>query len=120
LTGKLLTFDLAHEVARLHEESSWRQGDRNARTLLKESDFRIVLVALRAGGRMEQHRAAGRISIQTLAGRLRLHAPGHTVELPVGRLMSLESDIPHDVEALEDGAFLLTIAWQGKHADAPA
>lgn len=115
LAGSLLAFDLAREVALLHEEGAWQQGDRNAKTLVKEPDFRIVLVALRAGARMDEHRAAGRISIQTLVGQLRLQAPGHTVDLPVGRLVSLERDLPHTVEAREESAFLLTIAWPSEH-----
>ncbi len=115
LAAPVLAFDLAHEVARLHEQAVWQQGDRNAKTLVKEPDFRLVLIALRAGARMEEHRAAGRISVQTLAGHLRLHTAGTNVDLPVGRLVSLERDVPHDVEAVEESAFLLTIAWQGAH-----
>jgi len=49
MTAPVLAFDLAHEVARLHEQTAWRQGDRNAKTLVKEADFRVVLIALRAG-----------------------------------------------------------------------
>ena len=115
LAGTALTFDLAHEVSRLHEESAWLHGDRNAKMLVKERDFRVVLIALRAGARMEQHRAAGRISVQTLAGHLRMQVQGETVDLPVGRLLSVAYDIPHDVEAQGESAFLLTIAWQGTH-----
>ena len=117
MAAPMLVFDLAHEEAQLHAEQAWRQGDRNAKTLVKEADFRVVLVALRAGARMEEHRAAGRISVQTLAGHVRLRIGGTIVELPVGRLASLERDVPHDVEAVEESAFLLTIAWQGIHGD---
>jgi quercetin dioxygenase-like cupin family protein len=42
------------------------------------------------------------------------------VDLPVGRLVSVERDVPHDVEAVEESAFLLTIAWQGVHDDSAA
>ena len=120
LTGLVLAFDLAREVAQLHREAAWLHGGRNAKTLIKEPDLRVVLVALRAGGRLEEHRAAGRISVQTLAGHVRLHAAGTEVDLPTGRLVSLEREVPHAVEALEESAFLLTIAWQGEHADATA
>lgn len=33
--------------------------------------------------------------------------------MPVGRLLALDQAMPHEVEALEDSAFLLTIAWPG-------
>ena len=32
------------------------------------------------------------------------------VDLPVGRLLVLDQNVPHDVEALEESAFLLAIA----------
>jgi quercetin dioxygenase-like cupin family protein len=119
LAGPVLAFDLTREVAQLHEQAAWQRFGHNAKTLVKEPDFRIVLIALRAGGRMEEHQAAGRISVQTLAGHVRLHTAGANVDLPVGRLVSLERDIPHDVEALEESAFLLTIAWPEMRADTP-
>ncbi|MCC6626265.1 MAG: hypothetical protein IT340_02565 [Chloroflexi bacterium] len=96
----------------MHEERAWQRGDdRIAKTLVKELDLRIVLIALRASGRIADHRAAGPISIQTLTGQLRLRLPGNVMDLPAGRLVSLERDVPHEVEAIEDSAFLLTIAW---------
>ncbi len=111
----LCTFDLAAEVDRLHLEESWRQGTRNAKTLVKEPDLRIVVIALRQGGRMEEHRAPGHISIHTLAGRLRLRVGARTVDLLAGHVLTLELDAPHDVEAVEESAFLLTIAWPAAH-----
>jgi quercetin dioxygenase-like cupin family protein len=111
LAGLLLTFDLAHELERLRREPSYQQGSRNADTLVHEPDFRIVLVAMKPGGRLQEHHAAARISVQTLAGRVRLQLLDRTVDLPAGHLLALESSIEHDVEALEESAFLLTIAW---------
>jgi len=106
-----LTFDLGAELERLRAEESWQQGTRNAKTLVKEPDIRLVLIVMRQGGRMDEHRAPGRISIQTLAGRLRLHVPGETIDLAVGQILVLDPDVAHDVEAIEESAFLLTIAW---------
>jgi quercetin dioxygenase-like cupin family protein len=68
---------------------------------------------------MEEHQAAGRISVQTLAGHLRLQIAGTSVDLPEGRLASLEPAMPHAVEAVEESAFLLTMAWQGANEAAP-
>jgi quercetin dioxygenase-like cupin family protein len=112
LAAPVLTFELGRELALLHEETAWQRGDRNAKTLVKGADFRIVLIALRSGARLERHQAAGRISIQTLAGHVRLRTPGANVDLPTGRLVSLERAVPHDVEAVEESALLLTIAWE--------
>jgi quercetin dioxygenase-like cupin family protein len=111
MARSLLTFDLGAEVERLQTEESWKQGTRNAKTLVKELDLRIVVIVMRPGGRMAEHRAPGRISIQTLTGRLRLCALDQTINLGVGEVLVLDPDVAHDVEALEESAFLLTIAW---------
>ena len=111
LAGPTLTFDLAAEARQLRAEDAWRRGEHNAKTLMKEADFRVVLVAAKSGGRMREHQAPGRLSIQTLSGRVRVHLQGESVDLPVGHLLTLEPGIAHDVEALVESDFLLTIAW---------
>src|SRR5215208_4564249 len=118
LAGSTLTFDLAAELEQLRGEDSYRSSDRNAKTLVKEPDLRVVLTAIKDGGRLREHRAPGPVAVQTISGRIRLHAGGQTLELPVGHLLMLEPNLPHDVEALEESAFLLTIAWpEGARAD---
>ena len=78
---------------------------------MKHPDFRVVLTVLKSQARLHEHKAAGRISVQTVAGHIRMHVEGKVFDLPVGHLLALERAIAHDVEALEDSAFLLTIAW---------
>ncbi len=121
LARPVLDFDLESELARLHAEESWLRGTRTAKTLVKEPDFRIVLVALKSGARIEAHRAPGRLSSQTLMGRLRVGVGAHTVDLPVWRILALDPNVAHEVEAGEDGdsAFLLTIAWPAGGSEAP-
>lgn len=120
LARPLLTFDLAAELERLHNEESWRRNRRNAKTLVKESDFRVVLVALHAGAWLEEHHAPGRISIHTVRGHVRVRAKDQVVDLPVGHMLTLEQNIAHDVEAQEESAFLLTIAWPAGGSTTPA
>lgn len=109
-----LEFDLAREIRQLHEEDAWRTG-RNSRTLAKYDDFRVVLMALKSGTRLDEHQAEGRISIQTIGGHISVRALGRTFHLPVGGLLTLDRATVHDVEALEDSAVLLTIAWSERN-----
>lgn len=112
LTGPLLQFDLASELDELHRDESWLQPTgRSSKTLVKHPDLRIVLIAMKANTRMHEHTAAGRISVHSLYGRIRLHLPGNVVDLPAGRLLALDQCVPHDVEAMENSAFLLTLSW---------
>lgn len=112
LNSAVLQFDLASELDHLHRDEAWLQPTgRSSKTLAKYSDLRIVLIAMKANTRMPQHTAAGRISVHTLSGHIRLHLPGRVVDLPVGCLLALDPCVPHDVEASEDSAFLLTVVW---------
>jgi len=103
--------DLAAEQSQLRDEEQWRTMGRNAMTLVKYPDMRIVLEVMRPGARIEQHRTEGRIAIQMLSGRIRLKIGDEVVELPAGRLLTLDRMVPHDVEAIEESAFLLWVSW---------
>jgi hypothetical protein len=43
-----------------------------------------------------------------------VRAAGRTFSLRLGGLLALDRGVRHDVTALEESAFLLTIAWPGK------
>jgi quercetin dioxygenase-like cupin family protein len=112
LSGSVLQFNLASELDQLHRDESWlHPTGRSSKTLVKYPDLRIVLIAMKANTRMHEHTAAGRISVHSLSGHIRLHLPERVVDLPVGHLLALDQCVPHDVEASEDSAFLLTLSW---------
>ncbi len=112
LSGLVLQFNLTGELDQLHQDESWlHPAGRNSKTLVKYPDLRIVLIAMKANTRMHEHAAAGRISVHTLNGHMRLHLPEGVVDLPAGHLLALDQCVPHDVEAIEDSAFLLTLSW---------
>jgi len=112
LSVPLLQFDLMEETRQLRHEDSWVRGTgRSSKTLVKYPDLRIVLIAMKANTRMHEHTAAARISVQSLSGHIRLHLPERVVDLPPGHLLALGQCVPHDVEASEDSAFLLTLSW---------
>lgn len=81
LDDPLLTFDLKAEIERLRDEGAW-QGGRNSKTLVKHADFRVVLTVLQSGARVHEHKAAGRISVQAVAGHMRMHVATQVFNLP--------------------------------------
>jgi len=121
--------DLAAEIDALRQEAAWRDFGYSARTLVDDPDQRTVLFAMTSGTRIQTDRASG-ASIRVLAGHLELHVGDdwdmlpflirhtegacsffslyeHTIDLPVGSLFALDPRLTHDVEALEDSAFIL-------------
>lgn len=112
LSKSLLEFNLANEIDRLRQDESWNQtAGRSSETLVKYPDLRIVLIAMKANTRMHEHTAAARISVQTLSGRIKLHLPSESIDLPAGHLLALDECVSHDVEAIEESMFLLTLSW---------
>ena len=111
-------FDLRQEIRLLRKEESWRRGiGRSSRTLVKQQDFRIVLVLMKRKTSLTEHRANARISIQTISGRIRVRVRNENmIELPVAGLLALDSSIPYDIEAVRESAFLLTISWPREYA----
>ena len=82
-------------------------------------------MALRAGAKLHEHHADGRLSVQVLEGEIDFSAEGSPYHLGVGALVSLEARVPHRVIAQSDAALLLTIAWpsaetSAQHAEAAA
>ena len=111
LNAPLMDFNLVKEIEQLHAEEAWLRTGRNSKTLVKQPDFRIVLIALQKGGHLEEHSADARISIHALSGLVRLQMPDQTVDLPGGHLLVLDRALEHDLEALEESAILMTISW---------
>ena len=119
LAEPLLQIDFERELQQLRREDSWeRETGRSSKTLAKYPDFRIVLILMKSGTRMRQHRAEGRISIQQLMGQARIHLADRKVTLSTGHLLVLDCGVLHDVEALEESALLLTISWRREKSDA--
>ncbi|MDQ2654409.1 MAG: cupin domain-containing protein [Chloroflexota bacterium] len=102
--------DLRGEVARFppHEESG-----RRAETLLKTPDLRVVLVTMREGAELAEHTAPGTITVQPLQGRFLFSTAEAEQELTPDTLVSVAGGVRHAVRCLEQGAFLLTLAWPG-------
>ncbi len=110
MVDRMAHFDLNQEIADAASRKPWQAGQ-YARTLFKKHDLRIVLITMERGAHMKEHHADGTISVQVLNGKLRMNVGNRPYELTAGNLFTLAASIRHDVEALDDSAFLLTISW---------
>src|SRR5579863_9337304 len=119
LAEPVLQIDFERELQQLRQEDAWqRETGRSSKTLAKYPDFRIVLILMKSGTRMRQHRAEGRVSIQQLAGQVCVHLADRKVNVSTGHLLVLDCGVLHDIEALEESALLLTISWRRQNSDA--
>ena len=118
LGGTLLQFNLRDEIARLQSGDSWsRTSGRSSRTLVKYPDLHVVLILMKANTWLGEHHVDGRIAVQLVQGGIRVQIPEQSIDLKAGDLLTLEYGITHNVEAIEESAFLITISWPGGTKD---
>ena len=110
IDAALVNIDLPSIMKELKEETSWKDGRRNAITVFKTDALRIVLIALHKDSEMARHVADGIISVQVLNGRIKFLTDQKTIELNEGQMLALHEQIPHSVKALQESFFLLTLA----------
>ena len=113
LASSVIKRNIGDELEKLKSASSWQlETGRSSETIVKYAEFRVVLVRMKQGSYMDHHRTDGPFSVHVILGRLRLHLPANrTEDLDTGELLTLERGLEYDVEALEECAFLLTLAW---------
>ena len=111
----IVQFEISQEISILNARRPWLQGH-SARTLFKGTTFRIVLISMDANSKLNKHHADGTISVHVLRGSLRLHIGEQTRDIAANGLLTIGASIEHDVEALEDSHFLLTMSWPDAEA----
>lgn len=107
-----VTIDLSAAEQELRRQEPYAREGHTARTLLRAPDLRVVLIAMKAGSHIAEHRAKESVSLHAISGHVRLKVPERTVDLPAGQLLLLEKGVEHDVEAISDSTLLLTLGWR--------
>jgi quercetin dioxygenase-like cupin family protein len=101
--------DLAAIATEIRSESAYQRGGHGARTILREGDLRVVVLAMKAGAVVPEHQAQATASLHVISGRIRLTFAERSVELSPGQLVAIERAARHAVEALEESSFVLTL-----------
>ncbi len=109
LADQSAEFNLDQEAEDLVRSPQWQTGIAR-KVLVQYPDFEITLRRMKAGAYIPNHHNPGRISVQTVLGRIRMRADGRTFDLPKGATLVLDRAVTHDVEAVEESAFLLSVA----------
>lgn len=113
MDATLVSIDVPDFIQKIKRESAWEKSDRNAITVFKTSDMRIVLIALHEGAVIARHTANGVISVQALEGEINFSTDDQSVVLKQGQMIALRKGEPHSVAAIKESVFLLTLAIAG-------
>ena len=111
------SFELYREIEALRNGSQYQTTGHAARTLFKSPALRVVLIVLRRDAELKEHRTNQPVSLQVLEGAIRVALPKRTIEPGVGGLVLIEPSVMHDVIALADSAFVLSMPWSEHTSD---
>jgi len=110
-SGTLAFFPLLGLADELKAEPEYARSGVAALTLTRDEHVTLVLVAIRKGASMREHRAPSPATVVLLSGRVTFlggHAAAET-NLERGSLALFAADVPHAVAALEDSVYLVLI-----------
>jgi quercetin dioxygenase-like cupin family protein len=111
LSGNGLKFRLRDEIDQLRQDLKSSSGKRSAKTLTKAGGLRATLVVMDANTSMNPESSKGGATLQVLEGRLHVQSRGQEHELGPGELMALDENLREPIRAVEQAAFLITVAW---------
>ncbi len=114
--GPVLSIDLPRVLWQLRHERTL-SGNRNAMTLVKHRDFRLVLVVMKPGACLARHHVRGTVLIQVLSGKILIGILDEHLGASPGQVISLDPNLSHEVKAVEDTSLLITIAWPASVRD---
>lgn len=109
LDAPSLLFDIFQTIGKIKEEDAWKNGDRNAITLLKTPCMRVVLIVLKSHAKISFHHSGHVASVQVLEGEIELQSVNDGT-CKKGGLLTLHRNVEHSLAAIEESSVLLTIA----------
>ena len=106
--GGMVTITIADEIARLKDATEWVSRDRHAVSLVKDDALNVLLMMLKKGSHLHEHRTKGPITVQVVSGSVRFGGGSEHRVIAAGEIVALDRGIPHSVEALDESALILT------------
>lgn len=108
--AELVVLNLNKAQEQIKSEPAWFNSDRNAITLFKSEGLRIILMALHTEAELKAHKAPGIITVQVLEGEIKFKTGKQESNLGKDEMLTLHAGITHNVFAIKEAVFLLTIA----------
>jgi quercetin dioxygenase-like cupin family protein len=108
--GGMMTVKFANEIARLKSTAEWKSADRQAVSLVKDDALNVLLMVLKKGANLHEHRTKGPIAVQLISGSIRFSGGPVQRIISAGEMVGLDRGIPHSLEALEESALILVTA----------
>lgn len=102
-------YELAGIAEELRAEPHRATGGHRQMTIFRRGPVALVLFDFEADGRLLDHVADGLVTIQAVAGRVRVKTPEGDHDLVGGSLLVLDPGVRHDLHASIPSQVLLTV-----------
>ena len=112
IAGNTLSIDTASEEAGLREQAAKANTGRAAKTLVKQGQLRVTLVALRKGSVLSAHRVEGDVTIQVLRGQFEILTQDGAIRAAKGNIVALRAGVSHEAHAVRDSTILITTSMR--------
>ena len=109
MTDPLIEVDLSEALSALRSTDAYLSASHAATTIAKNAGIRVVLIALKPGGRMHEHQAGAAITVQGFQGHVTFTVGDRNVTLTPGVLITVAAGLSHSVVSADESAFILTI-----------
>jgi quercetin dioxygenase-like cupin family protein len=117
-TGELDFFRLREFAEELKTQDEYRRSGVSGVTLARDEHLTVVLVALRKGETMREHRAPSGAAVVLLSGRASFVSGSDEsrTELEPNSLAVFAPEVTHAIEALDDALYLVIIGGRNRAA----
>jgi uncharacterized protein (DUF2249 family)/quercetin dioxygenase-like cupin family protein len=90
----------------------------NPKVLINDSDYRMVLLSMKANQSVPEHATSGKVAIYAIRGYVTFYEQGVPCELHSGEVVSIAAGVKHHVDAHEDSALLVLATGSAKEEHA--
>lgn len=109
LNAPLVHMDLKEYIKTIRSEKLYQERDVSSMTIYKSETVRLVLMALHKNAVIKRHIANGTITVQVLDGEIQFSTDDQELILKEHDTIALHKLIPHEVKAVKESVFLLSL-----------
>ncbi len=109
LDAPVVPIDIRQVTKQLLSEKAWKKNDRNAITLFKTADIRVLLIALHPGAELHTGRPDNTLIFQVLRGKVVIQVGGRKEKLRKGQMLAMHEHIDYSVRSRNKAIVLLTV-----------
>ncbi len=102
------------KIESFNNELAFDESRVKTKVLIETSFSKEIQILMKSGQVMKEHQAPFPILIHILEGKIELGVQGVVHLMKTGEIISLEANVPHDLNAKEDTIIRLTLSKEDK------